>query len=94
MDKVEFTKLYGVDEAVNLPVHSTYCARCPSHPSKRTDPEAATYLELPRELRMLTVFPCAWRRGKLCKGHFEDMDTGRFREGDTCEERNRYKDVE
>lgn len=94
MDKESFIKLYGENEAVGLLVHKNYCSRCPSHPTRRTDPEAAEFLKLPKELRMLTVFPCAWRRKKLCKGHYEDMQTGRFREGNTDEEKQRYIEFE
>lgn len=50
-----------------MDVHETYCKNCPSkwHPQ---DPEAAGIEALPDGERQKYVFPCAWRREKLCKG--------------------------
>ncbi len=76
MTREAFENLYGLNPSANLPVHKTYCARCPSHPSKEPDDEALEFLSMPRELRMLTVFPCAWRREKLCKGWHEACEHG------------------
>lgn len=67
---------YGDNVAIGLPVHDQCCARCPSQPGSKPDPFTLDFMKLERDLRMKTVFPCAWRPSKLCKGYFDLMEKG------------------
>jgi hypothetical protein len=48
-------------------IHRNPCKHCPSahYPP---DPEALDTLDYPRDLQIKSVFPCAWRPQKMCKG--------------------------
>ena len=57
-------------------VHREYCNHCPSRGYKvgsGEDPETDWYAGHPDGVRQQFVFPCAWRREKLCKGICEVM---------------------
>lgn len=56
--------------------HADYCEHCPSAPHQPSDPETDDIMAeiaaghaTPDEW----VFPCAWRREKLCKGICERL---------------------
>jgi hypothetical protein len=61
--------------AIGMPVHKDCCKRCPSN-TTNPDPEVRDYMAMPKDLRMMTVFPCAWRKEKLCKGYYDLMTSG------------------
>lgn len=49
-------------------VHARPCARCPSA-HWPPDEEAEDYLAAPRDVQLDSVFRCAWRRTKACRGY-------------------------
>lgn len=55
-------------------VHKLPCKNCPSKHGA-TDLEVKDILKLPKEKQWETVFPCAWRPNKLCRGY---CDTVKF----------------
>lgn len=61
----------SIDEVPCSGVHESPCVNCPS--TRGTDPEVQDILKLPREKRVETAFPCAWRREKLCKGYWDKI---------------------
>lgn len=66
---------FGDNPAVNLPVHRECCERCPSAKGQ-PDEFTKDFMKLPLDLRRMTVFPCAWRPNKLCKGYYDLMERG------------------
>ena len=48
-------------------IHAAPCKRCPSAHYEH-DPMSLELIESDRETQLLSVFPCAWRPAKLCKG--------------------------
>lgn len=53
-------------------IHDRPCASCPSAHFP-IDPESEDILEWPIEERLKTVFSCAWRPEKLCRGYWDLM---------------------
>lgn len=56
-------------------VHDESCEHCPSahYPP---DPCTLDFMELSKEDRMQSVFACAWRPEKLCRGYYDLMERG------------------
>lgn len=54
-------------------VHRTPCEHCPSANAIDHDPEVKDILTMPYKDRAMTVFACAWRPNKLCKGYCETI---------------------
>lgn len=52
-------------------IHATPCELCPS--TKGTDPETEEIMACALEERLKTVFRCAWRPNKLCKGYCDKV---------------------
>jgi hypothetical protein len=52
-------------------IHSKPCEECPS--IKGTDPECEDIKKLPHKDRLETIFLCAWRPNKLCRGYCDSM---------------------
>lgn len=52
-------------------VHETSCENCPSE--QGTDPEVEDIFTWPKEERLKTLFRCAWRPERLCKGYWKKM---------------------
>ena len=53
-------------------IHETCCKHCPS--KQGTDPEVQDVLTWPREQQLETLFVCAWRPDKLCRGYCETLN--------------------
>lgn len=62
-------------------IHARACVLCPSV-RRPLDPEVQDILTWPREHQVETVFRCAWRPGKLCRGY---CDLLRLTEADVHE---------
>lgn len=56
-------------------IHDSPCVHCPS--TKGIDPETEDIKTWPKSQRMNTVFPCAWRNEKLCKGYCDSIGVTR-----------------
>lgn len=52
-------------------IHTTRCANCPSQ--FVDDPEVAELQHAPRDQQLASVFRCAWRNEKLCKGYCDRL---------------------
>jgi hypothetical protein len=52
-------------------IHKNPCKNCPA--TKETDPECEDIKNWPKKDRIETVFPCAWRSNKICKGYCDVM---------------------
>lgn len=57
---------------MNAKIYKTVCTQCPSayYPA---DPECEQIMKYPKEEQLKTVFNCAWRQNKLCKGYCDLM---------------------
>lgn len=66
-----FVKEWGSNPAMTMDVHEKHCGPCPA--SLGHDPETEDLAKLPIELRRLTMFPCAWRPEKVCRGYVDLM---------------------
>jgi len=60
-------------------IHIKCCKKCPSALGKTHDPEVRNILKWPKKERLKTVFTCAWRQNKLCRGYY-DLMIGAFNE--------------
>lgn len=52
-------------------IYKQPCPHCPS--MKGTDPEVEDMMTWPRDAQVDTVFPCAWRKEKMCKGYCDKL---------------------
>lgn len=73
VEELAFIKEWGGSPSVHLEAHPDCCKNCPSNQSGDCDPFTEDFLALPFHLRSLTVFPCAWRPDKLCRGYAIQM---------------------
>lgn len=62
-----------IPDPQSLEVHTECCAKCPSAHGSGHDPETRDILTWDKSERMETVFACAWRPDKLCKGYYDLM---------------------
>lgn len=53
-------------------IHQHACANCPS--KDEPDPAVEEFMAAPRDIQLESVFVCAWRPGKLCKGYCDRLD--------------------
>jgi hypothetical protein len=60
-----------INQSAFLGVHAAPCRNCPSMAG--TDPEVEDVLTWPEPYKQQTVFPCAWRREKLCRGYCDKI---------------------
>lgn len=58
-------------------IHAHACAHCPSAAYARgdlDDPSMADVRQWPRDAQIDSVFRCAWRSAKLCKGYCDHLN--------------------